>query len=283
MAHESVCPFPMTRLKLHEYYAHWSDRITHHRGIPAELLIREQTSDREFSGYLDYLFKAVGPGKALYRRHCRRHPGHGRFRPPAPAARPYCPKRPAAAGRRDPAVHLRPGAIPGGGATGHGCRRPGAFQTVRKAIFRGDGAEIEKSISALLNQGIPASDILQQGMIDAMQAVGDKFSAGEVYIPEMLLAARAMEQGVVFLKPRLLAETAAGRSEGTVVIGSVFGDMHDIGKNLVAMMLRGMGYEVIDLGTNVATAEFIRQARDHKARIVALSALLTTTMRPCNR
>ena len=279
-AAESVCPFPMTHLKLHEYYAHWSDRITTIGGIPAELLIREQTSDEEFAGYLDYLFKAVVPGNrfiagiadatpatADFDRLRRLHDliaKKGRLPLSAGALPPYFAK-----------TQTQP---PPTSDTEAEVAAPTAFKAVRQAIFSGDAAGIRDCIGAVLDRGIPAGDILQQGMIATMQEVGDKFSAGEVYIPEMLLAARAMEQGVSFLKPSLLKDTGGERSEGTIVIGSVFGDMHDIGKNLVAMMLRGVGYDVVDLGTNVATAEFVRQTSHHRPQIVALSALLTTTM-----
>jgi 5-methyltetrahydrofolate--homocysteine methyltransferase len=120
------------------------------------------------------------------------------------------------------------------------------------------------------------ADILNQGMIAAMGEVGRLFEEGEYFVPEMLIAARAMQKGLEILKPHLTE--ADVQSPGKVAIGTVKGDLHDIGKNLVAMMLEGAAFEVIDLGTDVSPERFIQAVRDRGAQIIAMSALLTTTM-----
>ncbi len=124
--------------------------------------------------------------------------------------------------------------------------------------------------------GLPAARILNEGMISAMSAVGKLFEEGEYFVPEMLISARAMQAGLVLLKPAL--KEADIQSTGKVVIGTVKGDLHDIGKNLVAMMLEGAGFEVIDLGTDVTPEKFVNAVRENSPQIVAMSALLTTTM-----
>ncbi len=119
-------------------------------------------------------------------------------------------------------------------------------------------------------------EILNTGLIGAMDIVGKKFSDGELFVPEMLMAAQAMKAGLEVLKPHLSGEAAV--SKGTIVIGTVKGDLHDIGKNLVAMMMEGAGFDVVDLGVDIDAEKFVKAAVEHSAGVVALSALLTTTM-----
>ena len=119
-------------------------------------------------------------------------------------------------------------------------------------------------------------EILNAGLIGAMDIVGKKFSDGELFVPEMLMAAQAMKAGLEVLKPHLSGEDAVSR--GTVVIGTVKGDLHDIGKNLVAMMMEGAGFDVVDLGVDIDAEKFVKAAVEHNAGVIALSALLTTTM-----
>jgi 5-methyltetrahydrofolate--homocysteine methyltransferase len=127
-----------------------------------------------------------------------------------------------------------------------------------------------------VSEGVSPSDIINQGLIAGMAVVGTKFKANEFYVPEVLIAARAMHAGMDIVKP-LLAETGV-EPRGTVVIGTVKGDLHDIGKNLVSMMLEGGGWEVIDLDVDVAPEKFVECVSGKKPQLVALSALLTTTM-----
>jgi len=143
-------------------------------------------------------------------------------------------------------------------------------------VQKGDFKEVERLAQEALNEGLPAQDILEGGLIAGMNVIGARFKKNEIYVPEVLLAARAMKAGMALLKP-ILAETGA-EPVGRVVLGTVKGDQHDIGKNLVGMMLEGAGFEVFDLGVDTPSEKFVEAAREKKADIVAMSALLTTTM-----
>ena len=146
---------------------------------------------------------------------------------------------------------------------------------LREAVIDGQAKLAVTKATQGLDEGIPAEVLLHDGLIAAMREVGQLFEDGEIYVPEMLVAARAMKATVAVLKPRLIEH--AVQSSGTVAIGTVQGDLHDIGKNLVAMMLEGSGFEVVDLGTDVPPERFIDAIRAG-ADVVAMSALLTTTM-----
>ena len=138
-------------------------------------------------------------------------------------------------------------------------------------------AKIVKAlVQQAIDEGVPAQEILEKGLLDGMNVIGEKFKNNEVFVPEVLIAARAMNQGVALLKP-LLAE-AGVKASGKVCIGTVQGDLHDIGKNLVKLMLEGKCLEVIDLGTDVAPETFVQTAIDQNCQIICCSALLTTTM-----
>jgi corrinoid protein of di/trimethylamine methyltransferase len=143
-------------------------------------------------------------------------------------------------------------------------------------LQKGRANETRAAVQKAIDEGIGAKDILEKGLMAGMSIIGDKFKVNEVYVPEVLVAARAMKAGIEPLQP-LLASSGV-KSKGTVVIGTVKGDLHDIGKNLVKMMMEGKGLEVHDLGVDVSSEEFIDAARQYKANIVACSALLTTTM-----
>ncbi len=151
-----------------------------------------------------------------------------------------------------------------------------SLETIFDAVFRGDAGNAAADTQAALDDGIPPEDILHQACIPAMSKIGDLFEIGEKYVPEMLVAARAMQAAVNILKP-LLVE-AGVQSLGKVVIGTVAGDLHDIGKNLVGMMLEGAGFEIIDLGTDVSAEKFVDAVRENEPDLVGMSALLTTTM-----
>jgi len=143
-------------------------------------------------------------------------------------------------------------------------------------ISKGDRDKVKKLIQEALAAGESAEVILDQGIIPAMGSVGQRFKDGEIYIPEVLLAARAMHAGMELLKPILTR--SKGGMKGKVLMGTVKGDLHDIGKNLVGMMLEGGGYEVVDLGTDVSASKFLEAIEKHKPQVVGMSALLTTTM-----
>ncbi len=140
----------------------------------------------------------------------------------------------------------------------------------------GKAKMVKTLVQQAIDEGFPAQEILEQGLLDGMNVIGEKFKNNEVFVPEVLIAARAMNQGVAVLKP-LLVE-AGVQSTGKVCIGTVQGDLHDIGKNLVKLMLEGKGMEVIDLGTDVAPETFVQTAIDQNCQIICCSALLTTTM-----
>jgi 5-methyltetrahydrofolate--homocysteine methyltransferase len=150
------------------------------------------------------------------------------------------------------------------------------IQEIYTAVMDGKNAIVQEKVQASLAARIPATTILNEGMIAAMTEVGRLFEEGEYFVPEMLISARAMQAGLVLLKPAL--KEVDFKSRGKVVIGTVKGDLHDIGKNLVAMMLEGAGFDIVDLGTDVTPEKFAAAIRENDAQIVAMSALLTTTM-----
>jgi 5-methyltetrahydrofolate--homocysteine methyltransferase len=150
------------------------------------------------------------------------------------------------------------------------------YETIKQAVIAGKVGQVKEQVQAVLAAGTPAQDVLDQGLIPAMDIVGEKFSCHEFYIPEMLIAARAMQAGIGILKPLLAA--AGGKPRGKVVIGTVKGDLHDIGKNLVALMLQGGGFEVVDLGADVKPEKFVEAVQANQPDFVMMSALLTTTM-----
>lgn len=148
--------------------------------------------------------------------------------------------------------------------------------TIHDAIMEGDRATVEQNVQKALDAKVAPDQILYQGMIPAMEEVGQLFEEGEYFVPEMLISARAMQAGMTLLKPHLISANV--KTMGKVVTGTVKGDLHDIGKNLVAMMLEGGGFEIHDLGTDVSPDQFVEAVKQDGADIVAMSALLTTTM-----
>ncbi len=144
-------------------------------------------------------------------------------------------------------------------------------------LTQGKTEEIKKLTGEALNDGEPPEAILNEGFIQAMDRIGVRFKSGEIYIPEVLIAARAMHAGMNVLKPILSKSTT--RFSKKVAIGTVKGDLHDIGKNLVAMMLEGGGYEVVDLGVDVSPEKFVEAIKTHQPQVVGMSALLTTTIK----
>lgn len=147
---------------------------------------------------------------------------------------------------------------------------------IRTNVIEGNAPATLELVKQALTNGIPAEQILNEGLIAAMAHVGKLFEEGEYYVPEMLIAARAMKGGLELLRPALAA--AKVQAIGKIVIGTVQGDLHDIGKNLVAMMMEGAGFEVIDLGVDVTPEKFVEAINAHQPQLVGCSALLTTTM-----
>ena len=150
------------------------------------------------------------------------------------------------------------------------------LQAIAENLIKGQAPKVVELVTQALDEGIPVRDILHEGLIAGMNVVGNKFKNNEFYVPEVLIAARAMKQGMALIQPRLVSEKI--EPLGKVSIGTVKGDLHDIGKNLVAMMLEGAGFQIIDLGIDVSPEKFIASVKEQGAQIICMSALLTTTM-----
>ena len=144
------------------------------------------------------------------------------------------------------------------------------------AVEKGKRNDAKALTQSLIDEGMKPLDIVEKGLVPGMSAIGEKFKNNEVFVPEMLIAARAMKEAMALLEP--LLALAGIKPKHTVVIGTVQGDLHDIGKNLIAMMWKGANIDVIDLGVNVSPSQFVAAIREHKVKLVGLSALLTTTM-----
>lgn len=150
------------------------------------------------------------------------------------------------------------------------------FKALIKSVVAGDASQVKETVQGMLDAGIKPLDIVQKGLIAGMDVVGINFKSGDLFVPEVLMAAAAMKDGVDVVKPHLLVGDMP--SLGTIAIGTVKGDLHDIGKNLLAMMMESAGFTVINVGVDIEAEEFVRVAVEQKADIIALSALLTTTM-----
>ncbi len=150
------------------------------------------------------------------------------------------------------------------------------LQQISEMLQKGKAPEVKTLVQQAIDEKMSAREILEDGLMAGMSIIGVKFKNNEIYVPEVLIAARAMNAGIALLRPLLVKEGVQAR--GRAVIGTVKGDLHDIGKNLVKMMLEGKGIEVIDLGTDVAADRFVAAAKEHNVQIICCSALLTTTM-----
>ena len=151
----------------------------------------------------------------------------------------------------------------------------GYKETIYEGILKGNMPAVAEAATKGLDEGVPAEELLNEAMIPAMAEVGRLFEANEYYVPEMLIAARAMKAGLAILRPQLVA--AGVEPKGKVALGTVKGDLHDIGKNLVSIMIEGAGFEIMDLGVDVSPEQFLQAVKDG-ADAIGLSALLTTTM-----
>ncbi len=151
------------------------------------------------------------------------------------------------------------------------------YALMNHRLFEGDRETVPRMTEEALAEGCPVLEVLEDGLIAGMRVVGEDFKHNRIFVPEVLLAARAMKAAMVVLQP-LLTAADGDSSAGTIVMGTVKGDLHDIGKNLVGMMAEGAGFKIVDLGTNTSAEEFIAAAREHDADLLGMSALLTTTM-----
>jgi len=150
------------------------------------------------------------------------------------------------------------------------------YQELSESIIKGDNIKSKDITQKLVDEGVPTAEILNDGLIHGMDVVGKKFKANQIYLPEVLLAARAMKAAMGIIKP-LLSESGT-ETKGKIIIGTVKGDIHDIGKNLVGTMLEGGGYTVIDLGVDVSAEKFAEEVKKDDVKLIGLSALITTTM-----
>jgi 5-methyltetrahydrofolate--homocysteine methyltransferase len=151
------------------------------------------------------------------------------------------------------------------------------YALVNQLLYEGKAPDVKRLTEEALTEGRPVEEVLEDGLIAGMNVVGEDFKHNRLYVPQVLVAARAMKAGLAVLQP-LLVNSGHSRQIGTVVMGTVKGDLHDIGKNLVCMMAEGAGFKVVDLGVDQPASSFLAAAREHKAQIVGMSALLTTTM-----
>ncbi len=150
------------------------------------------------------------------------------------------------------------------------------LEQIMENLIKGKAPVVQELVQKALDEGLQPGDILNGGLVKGMAIIGERFKKNEVYVPEVLIAARAMNSGMKVLKPKLVE--AGVEPKGTVAVGTVKGDLHDIGKNLVCMMLEGAGFKVVDLGVNVESAKFVGAVQESGAQLIGMSALLTTTM-----
>ena len=151
------------------------------------------------------------------------------------------------------------------------------LERIASCILEGDADQTAKLVKKALDDGMPANEIMDDGLLVGMNEVGVRFKAGDMFVPEVLMSAEAMQAGTTLLRPLLVG--GSGKQVGKVLLGTVKGDLHDIGKNLVAMMCEGAGFEVIDIGFNADPEKFVEAIKKHQPKIVGMSAMLTTTMR----
>jgi 5-methyltetrahydrofolate--homocysteine methyltransferase len=266
----------MMKVKIEEYYQRWGDKITIFGGIPQSLLSEDTASEEEFQNYLDHFFKTVSPGRRIIVGVADTTPPHAVFDRL---------RRLGDRAEKEGRLPLEGGAFQ---PVSDGQMRKAAakaapevvadenFQYVQEDVLKGNHEAITGHVRELLDKGFNPRDILNRGMLSTMEIIGQRFKTGEVFIPEVLLSARAMNEALQVLEAHLTKEKK--EVSGKILIGTVRGDLHDIGKNMVVTMLRGVGFEVEDLGINLPVEEFVTKVEEHKPDILGMSALLTTTM-----
>ena len=297
---DAVTPYPMTKVTIDEYYDRWcrSGKLTIHGGIPEMLLVEESSTREDLKAFLDHLFSVIAPGTRFIASIGDTSPPNTdfdrlryieeRFRKEGllpltggGAGTIGKDRMDRAAERFSPAGGLGkvlPGSPAKDAGPTAGMEEPeeDPFALLRSEVLRGDHEKLKIDVQAMLDGGYAARDILNQGMLSAMEVLGEKFTDGTVFIPEVLLAARALNEALVVLEPHLAGD--AVEAPAKILIGTVRGDLHDIGKNMVVTMLKGVGMDVVDLGINVKVEDFVSRVVQEKPDILGLSALLTTTM-----
>jgi len=278
---ESVTPFPMTKVKIEEYYRRWRGKMTIMGGIPESMLLEVSTGRDEFESFMDGLFANLAPGDRLILGTADSTPPEASFdrlhriaeRVEKEGRLPLKGKAPprAAAKRKDEKKPVK--------RTADAKAKAGSdiLKKIAQKVEEGDSSAVKSLVEQAMAGETSPSDVLYRGLVAGMEPVGAKFKSGEIFIPEGLVAARAMKTGLELIKPRLKETRAASR--GKIILGTVKGDLHDIGKNIVSVMFEGAGYEVVDVGIDVSKEKFVDALKQNPdAVILGLSALLTTTM-----
>jgi methylmalonyl-CoA mutase cobalamin-binding domain/chain len=275
---EAVCPAPMTKVTLQEYYRRWADRITIFGGVPSNLLLPQLTPDGQFNDFMDRLFTGIGNGARFILGIADTTPPDADFERLVRIGDMVREKGrlPLEAGAFNPVDTEAAAEVVAKWPTAAPPPRDARFEKIRRAVLDGQEQQLIEQVRELLAQNVAPKDIIDRGMVAAMDTLNQSFKDGTVFIPEVLVAARAMNAAVLFLEP-YLADTDK-RGGGKILIGTVRGDLHDIGKNMVATMLRGVGFQVVDLGINVTADVFVKNVIAERPQVLALSALLTTTM-----
>lgn len=286
---DAVTPYPMTKVRIEEYYDQWCrpGHLTIHGGIPEMLLLEKSTTREDLKDFMDNLFKNLAPGtrfiasigdttppdadfdRLLYIS--ERIEKEGRLPLNAGGTQPVTPSARTAAGQ---ATTPKPAPRSAEQALAD-MNLEKAFEQITNDVLEGEEEVILVHAQELLDDNFSAEDILNKGMLPAMDVISQHFADGTVFIPEVLLSARAMNDGLKLLEPHL---ATSNLQRGRILLGTVLGDLHDIGKNMVVSMMKGTGFDVIDMGVNVSTDQVVELVREHRPDILGLSALLTTTM-----
>lgn len=284
---DAVTPYPMTKIDIKDYYERWcrSGKMTIQGGIPEIFLLEESTTRNELEHYIDHLLNVITPGTRFIASIGDTSPPNtdfdrliyigdriekeGKLPLKAGSFNPVSQERLAQAGAKPKILHrTQPAKTP--------AKEDDLFITLRQSVLAGDIKILVDNVGKMLDLNFDAHEILNSGMLAAMEIIGERFKDGTVFIPEVLLSARAVNEAMKLLEPHLEGKQF-GKSD-KIMVGTVLGDLHDIGKNLVLTMLKGVGYKVVDLGVNVKVDHFIQQVSEHKPQILGISALLTTTM-----
>jgi 5-methyltetrahydrofolate--homocysteine methyltransferase len=272
----------MTKVKIEEYYRRWRGNMTIMGGIPESMLLEVSTGKDEFKAFMDGIFKDLVPGDRLILGTADSTPPDASFdrlfriaeRVEKEGRLPLKGKtRSRGTGKRkDEKKSVKRINAGEGGGSGRD-----TLQQIAQKVEAGDSSSVKSLVEQAMAANTNAADILNRGLVAGMEPVGVKFKSNEVFIPEVLMAARAMKAGLELIKPRLRENRVESR--GKVIIGTVKGDLHDIGKNIVAVMLEGAGYEVVDLGIDVTREKFADALKQNNDTVIlGISALLTTTM-----
>ena len=284
---DAVTPYPMTRIDIEEYYARWcrSGNMTIQGGIPEMFLLEESTTRDDLKNYIDHLLKVITPGTRFIASIGDTTPPNADF-----DRLLYIGERiekegklPLQAGSFDPVSHARlakaaakPEIQPQPRIAEVSGKEDDLFLTAQKNVLAGDVDKLVDTVGNMLDLKFDPREILSIGMLSAMEIIGERFKDGTVFIPEVLLSARALNEALKVLEPHLAGMQI--EKSAKIMVGTVLGDLHDIGKNMVLTMLKGVGYETVDLGVNVKAENFVKQVSEHRPQILGLSALLTTTM-----